>query len=56
MADDAYRLGRSTVLELLDATRVRYETTLSRDELTANLMQAQLRLQAALGDFAQARP
>ncbi|QWP77056.1 TolC family protein [Lysobacter sp. K5869] len=56
MADDAYRLGRSTVLELLDATRVRYETTLSRDELTANLMEAQLRLQAALGDFAQARP
>lgn len=56
MADDAYRLGRSSVLELLDATRVRYETTLSRDELTANLMQAQLRLQAALGDFAQARP
>ncbi|SDX76085.1 TolC family protein [Lysobacter enzymogenes] len=56
MADDAYRLGRSTVLELLDATRVRYQTSLSRAELTANLMEAQLRLQAALGEFAPVRP
>lgn len=56
MADDAYRLGRSSVLELLDATRVRYQTALSRDELVANLMEAQLRLQAARGEFAQARP
>lgn len=56
MADDAYRLGRSSVLELLDATRVRYQTSLSRDELVANLMEAQLRLQAARGEFAQARP
>lgn len=56
MADDAYRLGRSTVLELLDATRVRYQTALSRAELTANLMEAQLRLQAARGEFAPVRP
>lgn len=52
MADDAYRLGRSSVLELIDATRMRYETALSRVDLTAKLMESQLRLQAALGELA----
>ena len=52
MADDAYRLGRSSILELLDTTRTRYETGLSQIELTAGLMEAQIRLQGARGEFA----
>lgn len=54
MAEDSYRLGKSSILELLDATRTRYETQLSRQELIAGLMEAQLRLQAARGDFSAA--
>lgn len=52
MAEDAYRLGRSPVIELLDATRSRYELQLSGIDLTAALMEAQLRLQATRGDLA----
>lgn len=56
MAEDAYRLGRSPVLELLDATRSRYELQLSRIDLTAALMEAQLRLQATRGALALTSP
>lgn len=52
MAEDAYRLGRSPVIELLDATRSRYELQLSGIDLTAALMDAQLRLLATRGDLA----
>lgn len=52
MADDAYRLGRSSIIELLDATRTRYETQIGQLELVAGLMEAELRLQAARGEFA----
>lgn len=52
MAEDAYRLGKSSIIELLDATRTRYETQLSYLELLSGLMEAQLRLQAARGEFA----
>lgn len=50
MAKDAYRLGQSSVAELLDATRASYDTRLSQLELMAGLMEAQLRLQAARGE------
>lgn len=52
MAEDAYRLGKSPIGELLDASRSRYETQLGQIELVAGLMEAQLRLQAARGAFA----
>lgn len=51
MAEDAYRLGRGSIIELLDATRTRYETQLGQLELTAGLMEAQLRLQASRGEL-----
>ncbi|MCL2590731.1 MAG: TolC family protein [Betaproteobacteria bacterium] len=49
MAEDAYRLGKSSITELLDATRARYEAHIDQSTLVANLMEAQLRLQAARG-------
>jgi cobalt-zinc-cadmium efflux system outer membrane protein len=51
MAEDAYRLGRGSIIELLDATRTRYETQLGQLELISGLMEAQLRLQASRGEF-----
>ena len=51
MAEDAYRLGKSSIAELLDATRTRYESELGQLELIAGLMEAQLRLQAARGEL-----
>lgn len=51
MAEDAYQLGKSSIIDLLDATRTRYETQLNYLELTASLIEAQLRLQAVRGDF-----
>lgn len=56
MAEDAYRLGRSPVIELLDSTRSRYELQLSRIDLVAALMEAQLRLQAARGALSSTGP
>jgi outer membrane protein, heavy metal efflux system len=53
MAQDAYRLGRSTLAELLDATRARHDLELDRLALTASLMEAQIRLQAARGRLAR---
>lgn len=52
MAEDAYRLGRSPVLELLDATRSRYDIELAQLDLVASLMESQLRLQATRGELA----
>ncbi|MCL2635168.1 MAG: TolC family protein [Betaproteobacteria bacterium] len=49
MAEDAYRLGKSSITELLDATRARHEAHIDQLTLIANLMEAQLRLQAARG-------
>jgi cobalt-zinc-cadmium efflux system outer membrane protein len=51
MAEDAYRLGRGTLLELLDATRSRYELEQLRVELTAALLEAQIRLSALVGEL-----
>ncbi|MCC6917007.1 TolC family protein [Nitrosomonas sp.] len=56
MAEDAYQLGKSSIIELLDAVRVRYETQLNHLELLSGLIEAQLRLQAVRGDFAMDWP
>jgi cobalt-zinc-cadmium efflux system outer membrane protein len=52
MAEDAYRLGRGSLVDLLDATRVRHETQLDQLSQLASLLEAQWRLQALRGDLA----
>lgn len=49
MAEDAYRLGRGSLLELLDAARTRQQTEQIRVDLVAGLLEAQVRLLALLG-------
>jgi cobalt-zinc-cadmium efflux system outer membrane protein len=51
MAEDAYRLGRGSILELLDSTRSRYELLQTRIDLVAALFEAQLRFLATSGDL-----
>jgi cobalt-zinc-cadmium efflux system outer membrane protein len=51
MAEDAYRLGRGSMLELLDAVRSRYELQQARVELAAALLDAQVRYLALSGDL-----
>jgi outer membrane protein, heavy metal efflux system len=51
MAEDAYRLGRGSILELLDSTRARYELLQVRIDLIAALLEAQLRFLATTGDL-----
>jgi cobalt-zinc-cadmium efflux system outer membrane protein len=55
MAEDAYRLGRGTLLELLDATRSRYELQQIRIDLASALAEAQVRLAALTGQLASPR-
>jgi cobalt-zinc-cadmium efflux system outer membrane protein len=52
MAEDAYRLGRGTVFDLLDATRSRAELQQTKVELLAALVDAQIRYLAASGNWA----
>ncbi len=54
MSEDAYRLGRSSILELLDATRSHYEFQRTRVDLVAALLDAQIRLLALNGDLEKA--
>jgi cobalt-zinc-cadmium efflux system outer membrane protein len=51
MAEDAYRLGRGSILELLDSTRSRYELQQARIDLLAALYEAELRFLATTGDL-----
>ena len=51
MAEDAYRLGRSSIFELLDATRSRYDLQQTRIDLVAALVDAQLRFLATSGEL-----
>jgi cobalt-zinc-cadmium efflux system outer membrane protein len=51
MAEDAYRLGRGSILELLDATRSRYDLQQIRVDLAAALAEAQVRLAALTGEL-----
>ena len=53
MAEDAYRLGRGTILELLDTVRSRYELQQARVELAAALLEAQVRYLALAGELEQ---
>ncbi len=49
MAEDAYRLGRGSIFELLDSTRSRYDLYQTRIDLVAALYEAQLRFLAISG-------
>jgi cobalt-zinc-cadmium efflux system outer membrane protein len=49
MAESAYRLGRGTLFELLDARRTQLEATLARSELVGATAEAQLELRALSG-------
>jgi cobalt-zinc-cadmium efflux system outer membrane protein len=51
MAEDAYRLGRGTLLDLLDSMRSRHELQQTRIELVAALLEAQIRFLATSGDL-----
>jgi cobalt-zinc-cadmium efflux system outer membrane protein len=53
MAEQAYRLGRSSIFELLDSTRSRHELQQSRIDLIASLIEAQLRFLATSGSLNQ---
>jgi outer membrane protein, heavy metal efflux system len=54
MAEDAYRLGRGSILELLDSTRSRYDLLQTRIDLVAALLEAQVRFLATSGDLDRA--
>ena len=51
MAEDSYQLGRSSIFELLDSTRSRYELYQTRIDLVAALFEAQLRFLATSGEL-----
>lgn len=51
MAEDAYRLGRGSILELLDSTRARYDLMQTRIDFVAALLEAQLRYLATSGEL-----
>jgi cobalt-zinc-cadmium efflux system outer membrane protein len=51
MAEDAYRLGRGSILELLDSTRSRYDLLQTRIDLLAALAEARLRFLATSGEL-----
>ena len=51
MAEDAYRLGRSSIFELLDSTRSRHDLIQRRIDLMAALVEAQLRYLAISGEL-----
>lgn len=49
MAEDAYRLGRSTVLELIDAARTRVDARITGIDLRALAVQQEMRILALTG-------
>jgi len=51
MAESAYRLGRGTLFELLDARRTQLEATLARVELLGALVESQVELRALSGSL-----
>jgi outer membrane protein TolC len=51
MAESAYRLGRGTLFELLDARRTQLEATLARLELLSAIVETQLELRALSGSL-----
>ena len=55
MSEDAYRFGRASILEWLDAMRTHHEQRLVRVDLLSGLAEARIRLNAAQGLFGSAR-
>ena len=53
MAEDAYRLGRGTVLELIDATRARVDARVTGIDLRALTVQQELKILALTGGLAE---
>lgn len=53
MADDAYRLGRGSMLELIDASRSRLELHLTEIDLRTATVQQELRLLALTGKLGE---
>jgi outer membrane protein TolC len=51
MAESAYRLGRGTLFELLDARRTRLEASLARLELLGAIVEAEIELRVLTGDL-----
>jgi len=51
MAESAYRLGRGTLFELLDARRTRLEASLARLELLGAIVEAEIEMRALTGDL-----
>src|SRR5262245_28114842 len=51
MAESAYRLGRGTLFELLDARRTRLEATVARLELLGAIVEAEIELKALTGEL-----
>jgi outer membrane protein TolC len=49
MAESAYRLGRGTLFELLDARRTRLEAAVARLELLGAIVEAEIELRALTG-------
>jgi cobalt-zinc-cadmium efflux system outer membrane protein len=56
MAEAAYRLGNTPIVELLDASRTRYEAQLDETALEADLAEARLGVAAARGALSVAPP
>jgi cobalt-zinc-cadmium efflux system outer membrane protein len=56
MAEAAYRLGNTPIVELLDAARTRYEAQLDQTTLQAALAAARLDVAAARGELGVAPP
>jgi len=53
MAEDAYRLGRGSILELIDATRSRLDTRLTNVDLRAAIVQQELQIKALTGKLGE---
>jgi outer membrane protein, heavy metal efflux system len=56
MAEVAYRLGNTPIVELLDAARTRYDAQLEQAELQAELAEARLSVASARGALSAAAP
>ena len=53
MAEDAYRLGRGSVLELIDAARSRVDVRLTSVDLRTSIVQQELRIKALTGKLGE---
>ncbi|MES2452004.1 MAG: TolC family protein [Pseudomonadota bacterium] len=56
MAEDAYRLGGGSIVDLIDATRSRFDNEVTRIDLANKLADAMLRLELARGEPPASRP